>query len=272
MSEVTESVVEADNNTEVAEDTTTTVEASDVPAEVVDQFNIDELINASFDDDPVMNQEHHKIGVPYQEVLKHIPENGRKVIQNLRSSYTKKTQEIAAMRADLDAQRADLIRQKELLTTGAFRENVDAKANSTEEYDIWDSAGRQKEIERQAAKRMQQMIAPLQQEVQVQQREIELQKFKTAHPDLKEHRLGIAKLLNEREDLKLEDAYWLVKGRAAEAEAREARENKLTNRANSREGLYKTSNGTNVSPKNIKAPKFKSAWEAYQYHRSQGRK
>ena len=48
----------------------------------------------------------------------------------------KKTQEIAAMRADLDAQRADLIRQKELLTTGAFRENVDAKANSTEEYDI----------------------------------------------------------------------------------------------------------------------------------------
>ena len=74
MSEVTESAV-PDSNTEVAEDTTTTVEASDVPAEVVDQFNIDELINASFDDDPVMNQEHHKIGVPYQEVLKHIPEN-----------------------------------------------------------------------------------------------------------------------------------------------------------------------------------------------------
>jgi len=119
---------------------------------------------------------------------------------------------------------------------------------------------------------MQQMIAPLQQEVQVQQREIELQKFKTAHPDLKEHRLGIAKLLNQREDLKLEDAYWLVKGRAAEAEAKEARENTLNNRAHSREGLYKTSNGTNVSPKNIKSPKFKSAWEAYQYHRSQGRK
>jgi len=126
MSEVTESAV-PDSNTEVAEDTTTNVEASDVPAEVVDAFNIDELINASFDNDPVMNQEHHKIGVPYQEVLKHIPENGRKVIQNLRSSYTKKTQEIAAMKADLDAQRADLIRQKELLTTGAFRENVDAK-------------------------------------------------------------------------------------------------------------------------------------------------
>ena len=99
---------------------------------------------------------------------------------------------------------------------------------------------------------MQQMIAPLQAEVQVQQREIELQKFKTAHPDLKEHRLGIAKLLNEREDLKLEDAYWLVKGRAAEAEAREARENKLSNRANSREGLYKTSTELMFLPRTSK--------------------
>ncbi len=256
----------------VQEDTTSEAveESADIPEEAVDAFDIDELINASFDDDEVMQGE-HKIGVPYQEVLKHIPENGRKVIQNLRSSYTKKTQEIAQIRADLEAQRADLLRQQQLLNSPAFRENIDKKANSEEQYDIWDTEGRQKEIERQAAKMMQQMLAPLQQEMQVQQRQNQLDKFKAEHPDLKEHRLEIAKMLNSRPELKLEDAYWLVKGRAASEEASRLREEKLAGRQASREGLYKTSNGKNVSPKSIKAPKFKSAWEAYQFHKSQGR-
>ena len=46
---------------------------------------------------------------------------------------------------------------------------------------------------------------------------------------------------------------------------------KLAGRQSSREGLYKTGNGKNVNPRNVKAPKFKSAWEAYQFHKSQGR-
>lgn len=265
VTETGQSETVEDTNTEVTQE-----ETSDIPEEAVDAFNIDELINASFDEDPVMSGE-HKIGVPYQEVLKHIPENGRKVIQNLRSSYTKKTQEIASIRADLEAQRADLLRQQQLLNSPAFRENIEQKANSEEKYDIWDTEGRQKEIERQAAKMMQQMLEPLQNEMKVQQRQNQLDKFKSEHPDLKEHRLEIAKMLNTRPELKLEDAYWLVKGRAASEEATKLREEKLAGRQSSREGLYKTSNGKNVSPRNIKAPKFKSAWEAYQFHKSQGR-
>ena len=265
VTETGQSETVEDTNTEVTQE-----ETNDIPEEAVDAFNIDELINASFDEDPVMSGE-HKIGVPYQEVLKHIPENGRKVIQNLRSSYTKKTQEIAQIRADLEAQRADLLRQQQLLNSPAFRENIDQKANSEEKYDIWDTEGRQKEIERQAAKMMQQMLEPLQQEMKVQQRQNQLDKFKSEHPDLKEHRLEIAKMLNSRPELKLEDAYWLVKGRAASEEATKLREEKLAGRQSSREGLYKTGNGKNVNPRNVKAPKFKSAWEAYQFHKSQGR-
>ena len=165
VTETGQSETVEDTNTEVTQE-----ETPDVPDTAVDAFNIDDLINASFDDDDVMQGE-HKIGVPYQEVLKHIPENGRKVIQNLRSSYTKKTQELASMRADLEAQRADLMRQQQLLNSPAFRDNINEKANSEEKFDIWDTEGRQKEIERQAAKMMQQMLAPLQQEMQATQRQ-----------------------------------------------------------------------------------------------------
>lgn len=267
--EVTETAVD-NSNTEVAAEEVEVTEQNDVPAEVVDSFDLDALIAANFDGDEIMQGE-HKIGVPYEEVLRHIPENGRKVIQNLRSSYTRKTQELAAMRKDLEAQKEEFLRQQKLFTDSDWKRQIDATANSQEKHDIWDTEGRQKEIERQAAIMMQKMIAPLQEEVAVQQRQIELQKFKTEHPDLKEYRLDIAKMLNDRPELKLEDAYWLVKGRASNERLKAAEAERQTRREESREGLYKTSNGRNVSSRNLTTPKFKDAWSAYQWHRSQQR-
>lgn len=270
MDNVTDTV-EIDN-TEVAETTEdTAVETApveDVPEEAVDAFDLDALLAETFDDDPIM-QGTHKLGVPYEEVLRHIPENGRKVIQNLRSSYTQKTQEIAGLRKQLEAERADLLRQQELLTRSDWKKGIDDKANSEEKYDIWDTEGRQKEIERQAAKMMQEMLSPLQEEVQVKQRSLELQQFKNDHPDLREHRLDIARLLNDREDLSLEDAYWLVKGRKSQEAVAAAAADKKARRDQGREGLYKTSNGRSVSTKGMTKPQFKNAWESYQWHKSQ---
>ena len=256
--EETETLVE---NTEVEE----TNEETDIPEEVVDAFNLDALIEAQFENDPIMQGE-HKIGLPYEEILKHIPENGRRVIQNLRSSYTKKTQELATERKALEDLRSELIRQQQLLTNSEWSKEIEQKA-SAEQSDIWDTEGRQKEIERQAAIMMQKMLNPLRQEVEIQTRELELQKFKTAHPDLADHRVEIAQLLNQNQHLKLEDAYWQVKGRKA-AQEQVARENQ---RSQSRENLKKTSVGNNVNGSSMKDPKFKSAWEAYQFHKSKSK-
>lgn len=253
--EETETLVE---NTEVVE------EVNDIPEEAVDAFNLDALIEAQFENDPIMEGE-HKIGLPYEEIIKHIPENGRKVIQNLRASYTKKTQELANERKALDNLKAELVRQQQLLTNSDWSKSINEKAQDETQHDIWDTEGRQKEIERQAAIMMQKMLAPLQQEVQIQSRELELQKFKAEHPDLSEHRLDIAKLLQQNEHLRLEDAYWQVKGRKA-AEEQAMRE---SNRAQNRENLKKTSTGKNVGGSQMSPPKFKDAWSSYQYHKAQ---
>ena len=51
-----------------------------------EDISLDDLINADFGEDQIMKGSHK--GLPdYKRVLEHIPENGRKLIQNLRNSY-----------------------------------------------------------------------------------------------------------------------------------------------------------------------------------------
>jgi|GEM_PF-2939690 len=245
----------------------------DVPVEAVDKFNLEELISTHFDD-PVMAEPglEHKIGLPYDQVLKHIPENGRKVIQNLRASYTKKTQELAQERANLESMREELDRQKRMMTESEWAKGIKKTAEDNSEIDIWDEEGRKAAIKREAAKMMQDMIKPLQEEMAAEKRSMEIEKFKVAHPDLTEMRMDIAKLLMERSELKLEDAYYLVKAKKTSEREIEDKKAKVNERVASKEILYKTSGGKNVDSSKLTQPKFKDAWSAYQWIKANGGK
>lgn len=255
---------------ETVNDTSNVETVEDVPVEAIDSFDLDALINTHFDNDPVMAEptQEHKIGIPYNEVLKHIPENGRKVIQNLRASYTKKTMELANERKELEALREKFNNQQRLMSDSEFARNVNKMATDETEHDIWDEEGRKAQIKKEAAIMMQEMLKPLQQEVAQERRALELERFKADHPDLPELRLDIAKLLTERKELKLEDAYFIAKAKKEALLSQEERQAREANRAQSRESLYKTSNGRNIDSGRLTPPKFKSAWEAYQFHRS----
>ena len=259
----------SDNNeTGVVADTSVV----DVPAESVDAFNLEDLINTHFDNDPVMAEPglEHKIGLPYEQVLKHIPENGRKVIQNLRASYTKKTQELAQERSQLESLREELDRQKRMMTDSDWAKGIRAAAEDNTELDVWDEEGRKASIKREAAKMMAEMIKPLQQEIAQEKRAVEIEKFKTAHPDLGEHRVEIAKLLMERSELKLEDAYHLVKAKKNTERDELERAAKSAARGQTKEALLKTSTGKNIQSGKLTQPKFKDAWSAYQWYKANG--
>mgnify|MGYP003647780926 CR=1 FL=1 len=231
------------------------------------EIDLDSLINADFGDDAAMQGTHK--GIPdYKEVLKHIPENGRKLVQNLRASYTQKTQEIADLRRALESEKRSLQQQRELLSESEFARNVRELANKPVESDPWSDEGMQERIQQQAAQMMQQMLEPLQQDLAVQKRQAALETFKTKHPDVTsdDFRVPIAKLLMERPELKLEDAYYLVKGqKSIELSAQEKQVRQVQKQV-----LQKTSTGNAV--RNAAPPKFKSAWEAYQYHKANGTK
>lgn len=228
------------------------------------ELSLDELVGADYDDHPELKGGHK--GLPdYKKILEHLPENGRKLLGNLRASYTQKTQEIADLRKQLEAERVQLERDRKLMTESEFAQHVRTQAAAPLQHDAWSDEGLQERINKQAAQMMQQMLTPLQQDLEAQRRQVALDSFKGQHPDLTsdEIRMPVAKLLMERPELKLEDAYFIVKGQVS-------RQTSEAVRTAQRETLKKTSTGNAV--RNAAPPKFKDAWTAYQWHKTNGGK
>lgn len=242
----------------------TPVVETSAPEPEVEELSLDDLLDSSLDEHPELKGGHK--GLPdYKKILEHLPENGRKLVGNLRASYTQKTQEIAGLRQQLEQERAALARDRELMSKSEFAQKVKEQAEAPLQHDPWSDEGLQERINKQAAQMMQQMLAPLQQDLEVQKRQVALDSFKSQHPDLTsdEVRMPVAKLLMERPELKLEDAYFIVKGQLTRQQSDAVKQAQ-------RDTLKKTSTGNAV--RNAAPPKFKSAWEAYQYHKANGMK
>lgn len=244
-----------DDNTETADTSTTSTET------VEQELTLDQLMAADFSDDPIMGQTHK--GLPaYDQILKNIPEDARKLVSNLRSMATTKTQELAEMRKQVQSERESLIREREALLGGKFKEHVDALASKQTEYDPWSEEGIQAKIQSESARMFQQMLAPMQAELETAKRTSQVEAFKAANPDLVSYRDDIAKLLIARDDLTLEDAYYIVKGQQAASQGGKERE-----AAKARvSSVGKTSTGNNVN--GVSVPVFKNAWESYTWFKN----
>jgi len=254
MSEINGTVVESNTTPEVAE-AALEVDVNDY------QITLEDLMKADFSEDPIMSQTHRGLK-PYNQILESLPEEARKLVSNLRAMSTQKTQEVAEQRRALDSERANLIRERELLLNGGFKSQIDKLATEQTQFDPWSEEGIQAKIQQEAAKMFQQMLNPLQQELEQTKRGAQLEAFKSANPDLVTYKTDIAKLLVEREDLKLEDAYYIAKGQAAGKQSLQERE-----AAKSRvSAVNKTSTGQNIN--GVTVPKFKDAWESYQFFKN----
>jgi hypothetical protein len=73
-------------------------------------------------------------------------------------------------------------------------------------------------------------------------------------------------MLMERPELKLEDAFYIVKAKVDAQKLKSEREAMAQQKSSRRDSFAKTSTGKNTNPSGT--PKFKNAWEAYQYHKS----
>ena len=269
-SETVEAVEQATEETEQVETAEDVTDDSAVDAEEEVEFmTIEELLNLSEEDYPELQDDaNHKGMKPLHEWMQHIPEDVRKHVANIRSSYTRKTQELSEMRKALDAERAELMRQQDGALNNPFLKQAEQELANEEEYDVYTPEGMQAEIKRQAAKMLQEMMKPAQEEIQMKQRRMQLEQFKTDNPDLMndEYRLPVAQMLQSRPELTLEDAFYIVKAKVDSTKLKAEREQVAKQKSSRRETLRKTSGGKSVTPKGT--PKFRDAWQAYQYHKS----
>ena len=166
----------------------------------------------------------HK-GIDYNRVINNLPDEAQKLLSNLRADYTRKTQELASQRKELESMRDSLIR-------GSESEQIQQLAQ--EEYtelDPYDTQSFEKRIQQEVAKRLQELMQPMREEQAVARKRAQLQQFKNEHPDLMDYRDSITTLLKENQTMSLENAYYIAKGKAAGEENRKLKEELKSNRS-----------------------------------------
>lgn len=222
------------------------------PPKTPESLSIEDLAGAQ------LPEGDHK-GIDYNRVLKSLPEDAQKLLANMRSSFTKKTQELADERRALNA-------QLEALSKSGFTEKLNEVADRNTELDPYDTASFEAKIQEEVARRMREMVQPLEEQYKLDQIKLKYERFKSENPDLlqPEIKSNVAKLLDENPALDLPTAYKLVKADIVlkERESQSAELSALRDAAK-QYGL-KTSTGRNHGT--MKPPSGLKAHEIYQWY------
>ena len=270
---VEDSAVETNTTNETTQQTNTEPTLEEQVQELEQELlSIDELLNLNNEDVEEFTEDANYKGMkPLHHWMQNVPEDVRKHLANLRSSYTRKTQELAQQRKEIEQIKEKMFQQNDRIANNPMLEQMRQYATE-EEHDVYTEEGMKKEIQKQAALMLQEMMKPAQQQIMQEKRQMELDRFKSQNPDLTspELKMPIAKLLMERPELKLEDAYYIVKSKVTQERAAQQLQEQSQRKANQRNNYKKTSTGRNVSPSGT--PKFRSAWEAFQWHKTNSSK
>tara|TARA_A100001201_G_scaffold61532_3_gene58736 strand:- start:3564 stop:4427 length:864 start_codon:yes stop_codon:yes gene_type:complete len=197
----------------------------------------------------------HK-GINYNKVISDLPEDAQKLLANIRSSYTKKTQELAAQRKEMQA-------QIEAMREAQVYEKVSEVAERNTQLDPYDTETFNARIEEEVARRMKQMLEPMQQQYELQQRKQKLDQWTSEHPDYIDYKQDIVSLLKQKPSLDLQSAYYIVKGKSQVAKQQELEQELKAHRETARQYGYKVSAG-NTQTAN-KPPKGLKGYQLYQW-------
>lgn len=177
------------------------------------ESSIDDLLSADIPD-PIFKSEENYTGINYQDVVQSLPDDAKKIIANLRSSYTKKTQELAEQQKIMKQHVEEITAQRKAMFDSDFYSNIQQQASQeNKDLDPYDPKSFESRIQNEVAKRMQEMLKPMKQAQELQQQKYALETFKREHPDLESMKKEVASVLMQNEHMNLEQAYWVVKGK-----------------------------------------------------------
>ena len=221
----------------------------------------------------VVEEEGLRDGESWDSIYKNQPAEVQRAMQQLRKSYTQKTQELSKHRREAKEQHEKaLALQKNLYESDAYK-NLKAIADeSGEEFDPFDETSFKKYVEKAVATRLKSVLEPMYQEQQKQQARAKLTNFMEQHQELKtdeKFKAEVKTVLVKNENLTLEQAYWIVKGRSAQEQSKALTMKEENRRRAARAAGLKIANGKRAgltAPPNAKEMK---AVELYDYLLSQ---
>lgn len=210
---------------------------------------------------PAPEPEGLKEGESWDSIYASQPPEVQRAMAEMRKMVTRKTQELAAEKKAIEAQRKALVAPE-------IAKALEAPAVAGE-VDPFDPKSLSAHIEAEVKRRLAEVLEPVRKQSQQAEAQQRYESFMAEHPDLsadKALRTEVAALLKQNAALDLSTAYYAVKGRrsrAAEAEA--AKRVALESRAAQRAALN-VSTGPRVAGGRVEPsidPKA-SAWEIYQ--------
>jgi hypothetical protein len=133
------------------------------------------------------------------------------------------------------------------------------------ELDPYDTQSFEQRIQQEVAQRLQEMMQPMREEQHRLTKRAQLDKFKAENPDLMDYKTEIAEMLKSNENISLEDAYHIVKGRALNDQNKKLKAELDSRTSRMREVGLKLSQGTSVRdigkvPKHLKKGHEIYAW------------
>lgn len=248
----------AESNTPQTTEAVATEQPSNRSVADYTEFDLDSIINEYLGVEAESAERH---SVDTQEVLKELPEDALKLIQNLRKDYTKKTQQLSLQKKELEQREQTwLNRQEQILRS---------KMNLPTDFDITAEGGVQKYLEVKVAEMLLEAQRPLVEQVEMETKRAELQEFRRQNPDIADYRDAMIEEMGKNPNLDVKTAYYLVKGKTADSKINEVRlelerqkEAKLN--AVSKVGVGGTSRAEGI-------PRFTNALDAYRYLQTRGK-
>lgn len=182
----------------------------------------------------------------WDDAVKQVPPDIAKLMRELRSDYTRKTQALAEQRREFIREREALMKGKEALTD----------PDQVPEYDPFNEASITARIEQEVNRRLREVLEPMQQEYEQMAAEENYQRFCSEHPDFESDtdlRAEVQHLLEGNESLDLETAYWAAKGKQsklkAQAEQNASKAKRQARREAAMRGTAPAIRGTNKASK-----------------------
>lgn len=199
-------------------------------------------------------------GIDYNKTINELPDDAKKILANLRSDYTRKTQELSSKQKELESQR------QALMESDAYR-NIQSKAGEARvDADPFDPQAFNQRIEQEVAKRLADVLKPMQTEYESQQRRQKLERFKSENPDLETYKTEIVEVLKTNDNLNLEQAYYLVKGKTQTQKLRQAEQELVAYKTAAKDYGLKVSIGSvNSGPLKPPASVKRDAYSVYRW-------
>lgn len=227
----------------------------------VAELGLDALLDAAFDDDPVMQGVHK--GLKSKEVIEALPTDAKKLVQNLRADYSRKTAELAEQRRQVEAMQQQLLDRQNLETAeagalfdGEAMQQLEALAKEPDTpFDLYDEAQLQKFVQQQAARMTLSLLSEQRDRVGKAQRVAAMQSWvETSAPELRhpdkggdsEVRIAVHKLVTDK-GYRVEDAYRVVMADRIVAERQAKADNERARRDAARDGARSISTGRRSS-------------------------